>query len=372
MRKIELVAAVKTFGDVRALDSVDLSIEPGSHLAILGPSGSGKSTLLRVVAGLEAPTSGDVRFDSASQLGIAPHKRDVALVFQQYSLYPHLTALGNITIGLRHGRRLPAAEADTRAKDVARTLGIEELLGRRPKAMSGGQRQRVALARAMARRSGIVLLDEPLSGLDAQLRLTLRVEITGHLHRTGATVIHVTHDQSDAMTAADTVAVMNGGRIVQIGPPAELYDQPATLFVARFVGTPPMNVFSATHQPDGQLRSNFGHHPTRSFGAELTDVRFGVRPELVRIDSNGPWSTDAVVAAVEHAGPERIIHLSVPSERGTPQPVAVRTSAALPAVGDHVPLSVEPEHVHVFAGPDSARIGDAAMHLTAQRTSTAV
>lgn len=186
MRRIDLVSAIKTFGDVRALDSADLSIDPGSHLAVLGPSGSGKSTLLRIVAGLEMPTSGDVRFDSISQLGIEPHKRDVALVFQQYSLYPHLTALGNITIGLRHGRRLPAAEAESRAKEVARTLGIEQLLDRRPRAMSGGQRQRIALARAMARRSGIVLLDEPLSGLDAQLRLTLRIGDPGRLSRAAA------------------------------------------------------------------------------------------------------------------------------------------------------------------------------------------
>ena len=353
MRRIELHAAVKRFGSVTALDSIDLTIEPGEHLAVLGPSGSGKSTLLRIIAGLEDLDDGDITFDGTTQRGIEPHERDVALVFQQYSLYPHLTALGNITIGLRHGRRLSAADADARARKVSETLGIEALLDRRPKAMSGGQRQRIALARALARQSGVVLLDEPLSGLDAQLRLTLRVEITSHLHATGATTVHVTHDQSDAMTSADRVAVMEAGRIVQLGTPSELYDTPATLFVAKFVGTPPMNIVPIADIGDGRGLSSFGEHQLRLDPAMRNDIVAGFRPEDLRLDDTAPWTTTGTVVAVEHAGPERIVHLAVDGHT-----VAARTPAtALPSEGETIVLSVDPERIHVFAGEGGHRHG---------------
>jgi multiple sugar transport system ATP-binding protein len=352
MRRIDLVGVRKTFGPVVAVDGVDLAIAAGEQVAILGPSGSGKSTLLRLIAGLEHPDAGDVQFDAESQLAIAAHQRDVALVFQQYALYPHLTALGNVTIGLRHGLGIGKGEAERRARDVARRLEIEPLLDRKPKAMSGGQRQRIALARALARQAGIVLLDEPLSGLDAQLRLTLRVEITALLRRTGATVVHVTHDQGDAMTSADRVAVVDRGRIEQLGAPAELYDRPATLFVARFVGTPQMNTFELQQLGGGVGRSPFGDH-------EIVDdaTVLAVRPEALRLGGEGPWRSPATVEVVEHAGPERIVYLAVGDRT-----VALRTSGQAPQPGERVTVSVDPAAVHVFTGAHGVRQGFSLQH----------
>jgi multiple sugar transport system ATP-binding protein len=357
MRRVDLVHLRKSFDGVRALDSVDLSLDPGEQLALLGPSGSGKSTLLRLVAGLERPDEGDVRFDGGSVLDLAPHRRDVALVFQQYALYPHLSALENITLGLRHGLGLSARDAHARAIDVAGRLGIDDLLARRPRAMSGGQRQRVALARALARQAGVVLLDEPLSGLDAQLRLTLRVEIARHLRSSGVTVIHVTHDQSDAMTSADRIAVIDAGRIAQIGNADELYGAPSSLFVGRFLGTPPMNVFRLG--ADG--RSPFGTHAQQLAGP----VSLGVRPEHLRLDDLGPWRAGATVVATELNGPDQIVHLTNDDQICAARvPVGVRYQP-----GERLALSVDPSHVHVFSGPAEARIGMAQEHALLLETS---
>ncbi|MEX2100830.1 MAG: ABC transporter ATP-binding protein [Acidimicrobiia bacterium] len=350
MRRVDLTTVSRSFGEVLALAGVDLSVAPGEHLALLGPSGSGKSTLLRVVAGLEQPDSGDVRFDGQSQLTLPPHRRDVALVFQQYALYPHLTARGNITLGLRKGLGLPAAEAEARAAEVAQRLGVDQLLDRRPREMSGGQRQRIALARALARNAGVVLLDEPMSGLDAQLRLTLRVEIVRHLRAADATVVHVTHDQSDAMTAADRIAVIDGGRIQQVGAPDELYERPVNLFVARFLGTPPMNVVPLEPGADGRARSVFGVHEVQAGVMTL-----GIRPEALALGTERPWTATAVVVAVEHAGPERMLHLSLDGHA-----VALRTLDRRLTSGGPVDVSVDPADVHVFGGPDGRRIGTAA------------
>lgn len=337
MRRIELRDVTRRFDDVVAVDGVELTVEPGVHLAALGPSGSGKSTLLRLVAGLDEPDQGAILLDGADQRNIPPHQRDVALVFQQYALYPHLSALRNITTGLRYGLGLSRSDAEARAREVASGLGIEDLLGRKPRAMSGGQRQRVALARALARRAGVVLLDEPLSGLDAQLRASLRVQISASLREAGATVLHVTHDQADAMTAADLIAVMREGRLEQVGPPDEVYEKPATLFVATFVGTPPMNLFPTTPMSERPLV-------------------LGVRPADLRV-GDGAWRGIGTVAAVEHAGHERIVHLMLRGELA-----ALRTAAsdARPAVGDRMPVTVDPALVHVFDPATTRRLGDAA------------
>ena len=359
MRTIELVQAHKTFGSIVATDSVDLTIPAGENIAILGPSGSGKSTLLRLIAGLEQPDSGDIRFDDVSQLPVAAHRRDVALVFQQYALYPHLSALDNITIGLRHGLGVRKAEAETRARDVARRLEIEPLLDRKPKAMSGGQRQRIALARALARQAGIVLLDEPLSGLDAQLRLTLRVEITSLLRRTGATVVHVTHDQGDAMTSADRVAVFNHGNIEQLGSPSNLYDHPATLFVACFVGTPQMNTFELTPSSEGVVQSPFGEHRAAQPGTTV----LAIRPESLRLGNAGPWTANATVDVIEHAGPERIVYLTIGDTKA-----ALRTTGATPGPGETVTVSADPATIHVFSGEAQRRTGFADQHAQLLQT----
>lgn len=346
--RIELRGVSRRFGEVVAVDSVDLAVDEGSHVAILGPSGSGKSTLLRLVTGLDDPDSGEVLLAGVDQRGIPPHRRDIAVVFQHYALYPHLTALRNITTGLRYGLGLPRDEAERRAREVAATVGIEDLLDRKPRAMSGGQRQRVALARALARRSGVVLLDEPLSGLDAQLRMVLRVQISAHLQ--GATVLHVTHDQADAMTSADLVAVMKDGRIVQIGAPDDVYETPATTFVASFVGVPPMNLFPAGLAAGG-VRSVFGFHP----GIDRPLV-FGVRPSDLR-PGTGAWEASAAVQAVEHAGHERIIHVALGGELA-----AIRTTAgaSLPAPGEVLRVVADPGRIHVFDASSGLRLGDAA------------
>lgn len=349
MRRLEVTGLHKSFGPVPALRGIDLDVQPGEHMALLGPSGSGKSTLLRVLAGLEPPDQGDVKFDGRSQLGIEPHRRDLALVFQQYALYPHLTALGNITLGLRHGLRLSRRPAEERARDVAHRLGIEDLLDRQPRAMSGGQRQRVSLARALARQAGVVLLDEPMSGLDAQLRLTLRIEVGQQLKATGATVVHVTHDQSDAMASADRVAVIDHGEIQQVGAAEELYARPATRFVGCFLGTPPMNLIDLMSRPANPGGSPFGRH---RINPEQDGAWLGIRPEHLTIGDACAWRTRGRVVSVELAGPDRIVHVLVDGDV-----LAVRTHQQAPALGTIVPVSCQPSDVHLFSGPGGLRTG---------------
>lgn len=343
MRSIELRGVTKRFGDVTALSGVDLRVEAGESIVVLGPSGCGKSTLLRLIAGLEYPTGGEVRFDDESQAGIPPHGRDVGIVFQHFALYPHLSARENITLGLRHGLGLSKSEAGLRADTIAAKLEISDLLDRRPRDMSGGQRQRVALARALARMSGIVLLDEPLSGLDAQLRSVLRVEIAALIRSTGATVLHVTHDQQDAMAMADRVVVMRDGRVEQIGTPEEVYSRPAGLFVARFIGTPPMNLFEL----------DTGHPPIVT-GSDLpglpSGVTLGVRPEDLRLGGKGGIRFEATVVATELNGADWTVYVSA-GERM----ISARTTAPPPAIGREITLATDLAACHLF-GPDGRRI----------------
>ncbi|WP_347030892.1 ABC transporter ATP-binding protein [Brevibacterium paucivorans] len=304
---ISLNEVSKRFGEIAAVDSVSLEVYHGESLVVLGPSGSGKSTLLRLLAGLEDPTEGVVAIDGQDQDGIAPHRRDVAIVFQHFALYPHLTTRKNITMGLRHGLKLPKVEAEQRARDIAKMLGIDVLLDRLPREMSGGQKQRVALARALARRSSVVLLDEPLSGLDAQLHLTLRLEIAKNLREVGATSVMVTHDQADAMATADRIAVMNSGQIEQIGTPDEIYRRPASLFVAGFVGSPPMNLLE-TFPDDRELTSPVENLQIDNEGGPVT---FGVRPEDILPGPGSECEFSGTVMEVEHEGASRILDVSV-------------------------------------------------------------
>jgi len=348
MTRVELHGISKSFGDVTALDGIDLAIGDGEQVAILGPSGSGKSTLLRVVAGLETQTAGTVHFDGVPQEGIAPHQRDAAIVFQHFALYPHLTALENITLGLRHGLGLAKAEAETRARDVAARMRVEDLLVRKPKAMSGGQRQRIALARALARRSGIVLLDEPLSGLDAQLHVTLRVEIASLLREVGATGINVTHDQLDAMAMSDRIAVINHGRIEQVGTPDELYAAPATLFVAGFVGSPPMNLVPVSDTGDSVLGP---------IGGRTEPITLGIRPEHLSLRGHeSDWQLTGTVVLVEPTGQDRVVQVAL-DDHST---VAFRCPVTdTPRVGRPVTIGVRREHVHVYSTESGVRRGTA-------------
>jgi multiple sugar transport system ATP-binding protein len=350
MRRLELDGLRRVYGDVTVLDDVSLTIEPGEQLALLGPSGSGKSTLMRLIAGLDDPDGGDIRFDGASQLGIPPHRRDVAMVFQQYALYPHLTVLKNITTGLRHGQSLPAPEATTRAHEVLQMLGLENFASRKPAQLSGGQRQRVGLARALARRAGIVLLDEPLSGLDAQLRLSLRAEISLNLRNTGATVVHVTHDQADAMAGADRLAIVESGRLRQIGTPEQLYQTPVDLFTARFLGVPPMNTYPLTSHDHGRIGSPFGDHPVTD--STIDAGWLGVRPERMRLDARGPWTASGIMTGSELTGADYVAYLEVDG-----QVSAVRSAERPPAVGTIVPISFDPSVAHLFARDTEQRIG---------------
>lgn len=349
MRSVELVDLNRAFGTVQVLQHVDLTVHAGEHLALLGPSGSGKSTLLRLIAGLDAPDSGDIRFDGVSQLALSPHERDVAMVFQNYALYPHLNVLANISTGLRFGKKLPKVEAEQLARKVAASVGIAELLGRKPKDLSGGQRQRVALARAIARGSGTVLLDEPLSGLDAQLRVSVRTEIFSHLRATGATVIHVTHDQADALSGADRIAVIDRGRIRQVGTPIEVYRAPDDLFVAQFFGVPRMTAFTVAPAGPTSGRSPFGVHESSLLASP---VRLGIRPEHLVFGRERRWTAPAHVISVELNGPDYVAYVDV---EGTI--TALRHAADPPRPGQNVDISCDPTDVHVFAGEDFARQG---------------
>ncbi|MEU5695850.1 ABC transporter ATP-binding protein [Actinosynnema sp. NPDC020468] len=356
MSAVEISGLRKNFGSVRALDGVDLTVHAGESLVVLGPSGSGKSTLLRVLAGLEEADGGRVLVDGVDQSGLPPHRRDVAIVFQHFALYPHLPALTNITLGLRHGLKLPAKEAEARARAVAERLEITGLLDRLPRQMSGGQRQRVALARALARQAGVVLLDEPLSGLDAQLRQVLRVEIGAALRASGSTTVHVTHDQLDAMAMADRIAVVRAGRIEQLGTPDELYHRPTTEFVARFLGSPPMNLLPVTRGADG-YDTPFGRYEA---GAHER-LTLGIRPESLRVTAEG-LTADAVVSVVESTGPARIVHADLGGHR-----VALSCANDITVQsGQTIPVGCRPGDVHVFA-EDGRNLGALDAVLTPNR-----
>ncbi|MGO2750133.1 MAG: ABC transporter ATP-binding protein [Pseudoclavibacter sp.] len=349
MARVQLHDIRKSFGSVTALDGINLDIADGEQVAILGPSGSGKSTLLRVIAGLEAQTSGSVLFDGVTQEGVEPHERDAAIVFQHFALYPHLTALENITLGLRHGLGLGKREAAERAHDIATRMRVDGLLERKPKEMSGGQRQRIALARALARRSGIVLLDEPLSGLDAQLHAALRLEIASLLREVGATGINVTHDQLDAMAMSDRIAVINHGRIEQVGTPDELYAEPATLFVAGFIGSPPMNLLPVAE--DGS--SSFGD--LLGFDEQVT---LGFRPEHLRLrTSSSDWTVAGRVALIEPTGHDRVVQIQL----GDGTTCAFRCSIAdAPSLGQTATVGVSADSIHVYSTATGARLGSSA------------
>jgi ABC-type sugar transport system ATPase subunit len=322
---IRLDSLAKAYGPVNALDGVDLEIQAGELVTLVGPSGSGKSTILRLIAGLERPDRGLVEVAGRDVTAVPPHHRAVAMVFQDYALYPHLTVRGNLTFGLRV-RRVPRAEADRRSHEAAERLGIIDLLDRHPDEMSGGQRQRVALARALVREPKVYLLDEPLASLDAQLRVTTRTDLIALHHELRTTTVHVTHDQAEAMTMGDRVVVLEGGRVRQVGPPQQVYDEPADTFVAGFLGSPPMNLVAG----GGVLGGTAG-------------VVIGVRPEDLTVDADGEIA--ASVEAVEALGSEAVLLVRC----GDGTRLTVRTGPRSGARGgDAVRLRPDPLRLHRF------------------------
>jgi len=309
MATIDLVDIKKDYGAVPAVKGIDLNVADGEFIVLVGPSGCGKSTLLRMVAGLETVSSGTVRIGGRDVNKAEPAQRDIAMVFQNYALYPHMTVRQNLEYGLKN-RGVPRPEIDKRVNDAATILEIGQLLDRKPRQLSGGQRQRVAMGRAIVREPAAFLFDEPLSNLDAKLRVQMRVEIRRLQRRLKTTSLYVTHDQLEALTLADRLVVMNNGLVEQVGTPVEVYERPASLFVASFIGSPPMNLVPVAH-----FKGETGNLPA------ATDV-VGVRPEhmLLAAPSEGHAKLEAVVELVEPAGGESHIHTRLD---GTNQVVVV-------------------------------------------------
>ena len=330
-----------------ALHDLSLEVRDGEFFVLLGPSGCGKTTVLRCIAGLEEPTEGEVLIGARDVTHLAPADRDVAMVFQNYALYPHLTVRANLAFPLEM-RRLAPGEIARRVTDIAARLGLSELLERRPGQLSGGQRQRVALGRAIVRAPQVFLFDEPLSNLDAQLRAEMRAQVL-QLHRSlRATVLYVTHDQVEAMTMGERVAVLHEGRLRQLGTPAEVYEHPADTFVARFIGSPGMNVMAAR----GDMGEGTGVITSGSLRVAVNalhysgNMQLGVRPEHVGIATRGVARTagGAVVRLVEPLGSETLVHL----EAGDQALVARVPGIAEFEIGAQVGVKLDPERLHLF------------------------
>jgi ABC-type sugar transport system ATPase subunit len=332
MSGVLLDQVTKRFGDVTAVSDLTLDVADREFLVLLGPSGCGKSTVLRMVAGLEHPTAGHVSIGAKVVDDVAPKERDVAMVFQSYALYPHKTVFENIEFPLKT-RGVPKQERAVQVTRAAEMLELTPFFKRKPGQLSGGQRQRVALARAIVRQPEVFLMDEPLSNLDAKLRGETRAELIGLHQRLGATILYVTHDQVEAMTMGGRVAIMEAGVLQQVGPPQEVYDRPANTFVARFIGTPPMDLFPPQTLDDG-------------------DTIVGVRPEHVTIDTDG--SLWARVTLVEALGHER--HVTCTLDDGTPIVVRVPAHVGVPPEGTDVRLGALAGHRHHFDAATGLRI----------------
>jgi multiple sugar transport system ATP-binding protein len=331
MGQISLRKVVKRFGDVTVIRSLDLDVENGEFVVFVGPSGCGKSTLLRLIAGLEDVSEGVVQIDGRDATSMPPAKRGLAMVFQSYALYPHMSVRKNIAFPLKMAG-MPAAEQDKRVSYAAKVLNLTEYLDRRPGQLSGGQRQRVAIGRAIVREPSAFLLDEPLSNLDAALRVNMRLEISELHHALRTTMIYVTHDQVEAMTMADKIVVLNAGRIEQVGSPLDLYRNPANLFVAQFIGSPKMNTLggaeAARHDAD----------------------TIGVRPEHIGLSRHsGAWP--GKVAVSEHLGSDTFLHVAV-DDLGT---ITVRAGGEFNArYGDRVFLTPQADKIHRFGADGKA------------------
>jgi multiple sugar transport system ATP-binding protein len=352
---LELKGVRKVFGATPVLDDVSLSIEAREFIAFLGPSGSGKSTLLRIIAGLESADAGEVWLEGRRIDQLPPGDRGIAMVFQHYALYPHMSVRDNMAFGLRNAR-VPKDEIDRRIIDAAKVLEIDSMLDRKPAQMSGGQRQRVAIGRAIVKQPSLFLLDEPLSNLDAALRLRTRVELAQLKQKVDASVIMVTHDQAEAMTLADRIIVINDRQIQQVGPPMEIYNRPANIFVAQFVGSPSMTLAPAQLGDSGEFATltlgDGATVATRVPSARLpkgSDLRVGLRPEAVRVGGRGKSATTkAKVELVERLGERTLVYGRLSDGLAI---TAEDEGNSTIKIGDEVPLKIDGASAHVF-GPD--------------------
>jgi multiple sugar transport system ATP-binding protein len=362
LARVELRGVSKVYpGGVEAVRAIDLAIDDDELFVIVGPSGSGKSTLLRLVAGLETPNAGEVWIGDRRVDPIPPRDRDVAMVFQTPALYPHLTVRDNLAFGLR-ARGRPRAEIAARVASAAERLGLVDVLGRRPSALSGGQRQRVALGRAIVRQPRVFLLDEPFSSLDAPLRAAMRAELVDLHRRLGTTMIHVTHDQAEAMAIGGRIAVMDRGRIVQEGPPLDVYDRPASRFVAGFLGSPPMNLLRCLlERADGGMRLRVEGADAWTIPAGPTwtaplerrgegRIDLGIRPEHVHVSRrDGPLATDGLVATAEVRRLEPLGHETIVTLALGPHPLSLRLPArARPVLGERLTIRLDPDRIAWF------------------------
>ncbi|WP_242220782.1 ABC transporter ATP-binding protein [Shinella zoogloeoides] len=353
MSTLTIEAIRKNYGAVETLKGIDIALESGEFLVLLGASGCGKSTLLNIIAGLGEPTSGDIRIDGRSIVGVHPKDRDIAMVFQSYALYPNLTVHRNIGFGLEM-RKVDKAERDRAVQETAKLLQIENLLERKPGQLSGGQRQRVAIGRALVRNPKIFLFDEPLSNLDAKLRMEMRTELKRLHQMTRTTVVYVTHDQIEAMTLATRIAVMRGGRIEQLDTPENIYNRPATLYVATFVGAPPMNLLAATVNAGRAVIEGSGIALAVPGLETMTEGRrlvLGIRPEALGPSGKGV-SLDARCEVAELTGPELVVTASVGGQRL----VAALPAAAGIKAGEEISLRVQPAAIHVFDAETEQRL----------------
>ncbi len=325
MAKIELKNVKKSYGAVDVIKGIDLTIEKGEFMVFVGPSGCGKSTLLRLISGLEEITSGDMLFDGERVNNVVPSQRGIAMVFQSYALYPHMKVYDNMAFGMKLAKQSPA-EVDKRVREAAKLLQIEHLLDRLPKQLSGGQRQRVAIGRAIVRDPRVFLFDEPLSNLDAALRVATRLEIAKlHPSMGNVTMIYVTHDQVEAMTMADRIAVLRDGKLEQVGTPTELYERPNSIFVAGFIGSPKMNFLGG------------------KFAADAGCATLGIRSEHVQIGPDQPW--EGSVVHVEDLGSDHFLFVDVGSE----EPVICRRPGKTDvAFGSKVKIGPMPGQAHRF------------------------
>ena len=351
MASLELKGVRKAFGSTPVLDDVSLDLESREFIAFLGPSGSGKSTLLRIIAGLESADSGEVWLEGRRIDTRPPGDRGVAMVFQHYALYPHMSVRENMAFGLRNAR-VAKAEIDRRVGDAANVLEIGELLDRKPAQLSGGQRQRVAIGRALVKEPKLFLLDEPLSNLDAALRLRTRVELAQLKQRVDAAVIMVTHDQAEAMTLADRVVVMNERKIQQVGPPMQIYSRPANTFVAQFVGSPAMTLAYAQMVGEGDFAklklgdgTEVDTRVRRDALPQWANLRIGLRPEAVRIGGRGKGASKAKVDLVERLGERTLVYARLSDG----QPITAEDAGdSRVKIGDEVPLKIDGTAAHVF------------------------